>query len=86
MIKADSYPCLRQLELADDINDKPNAINVLIGSNYYWTIITGEVLRINGGSTAMSSKLGWLLSGPTQASPGLLTIKSLAVNQGIHSL
>ena len=73
MIKVDSYPCLRELELADNSHDKHNAIDVLIGSDYYWTIVTGEVMRINGGPTAMSSKLGWLLSGPT-----------LAVNQGIH--
>ena len=84
MIKVDPYPCLRELELADDSRDKPSAIDVLIGSDYYWTIVTGEVMRINGGPTAMSSKLGWLLSGPTQGSPGLLTITSLAVNQGIH--
>ena len=41
-------------------------------------------MQINGGPTAMSSKLGWLLSGPTQGSPALLTITSLAANQGIH--
>ena len=84
MIKVDSYPCLRELELADNSHDKHNAIDVLIGSDYYWTIVTGEVMRINGGPTAMSSKLGWLLSGPTQGSSALLTITSLAVNQGIH--
>ena len=51
MIKVDPYPCLRELELADDSRDKPSAIDVLIGSDYYWTIVTGEVMRINGGPT-----------------------------------
>ena len=49
MIKVDPYPCLRELESADDNRDKPSAIDVLIGSDYCWTIVTGEVMRINGG-------------------------------------
>lgn len=44
MIKVDPYPCLRELKLADDGCDKPRAINVLIGSNYYWSVVTGEVM------------------------------------------
>ena len=35
MIKVDPYPCLRELELADDSCDKPSAIDVLIGSDYH---------------------------------------------------
>ena len=30
MIKVDPYPCLRELESADDNHDKPSAIDVLI--------------------------------------------------------
>lgn len=58
MIKVDPYSCLREFELADDSCTKPHAIDVLIGSDYYWSVVAGEVMRINGGPTTMSSKLG----------------------------
>ena len=40
------------LELADDGHDKPSTIDVLIGSDHYWTIVTEEVIQINKGPTA----------------------------------
>ena len=76
--------CLNDLELADDLTNQSTTIDVLIRSDYYWALVTGEVLRTNGGPTAVSSKLGWLLSGPIQASHGLVTVSNLAVSQGIH--
>ena len=84
MMKLDNYPCLNDLELADDLTNQSTTIDVLIGSDYYWALVTGEVLKTNGGPTAVSSKLGWLLSGPIQASYGLVTVSNLAVSQGIH--
>jgi len=47
-------------------------------------LVTGEALRTNGGPTAVSSKLEWLLSGPIQASHSLVTVSNLAVSQEIH--
>ena len=38
-------------------------ITVLIGSDYYWQFVEDHVIRGNG-PTAVSSKLGYLLSGP----------------------
>ena len=38
---------------------------MLIGSDFYWTIINNEVKRCNQeGLVAINSKLGWILSGP----------------------
>ena len=64
MIKVDPYLCLRVLKLADDSCDKPHTINVLIWSDYYWSVVTGEVMRINGGPTAIS--VSWMAIVRTQ--------------------
>ena len=58
MMKLDNYPCLNDLELADDLINQSTTINVLIGSDYYWALVTVKVLRTNRGPTAVSSKLG----------------------------
>ena len=44
----------------------------------------GEVLRTNGGPTAMNSKLGWLLSGPTDGTYNLITLTNLSISQRLH--
>ena len=36
---------------------------MLIGSNFYWNVVTGDTLRGDHGPVAVNSKLGWLLSG-----------------------
>ena len=38
-------------------------MDILIGSDYYWEFITGEILRGNSGPVAINTKLGWVLSG-----------------------
>lgn len=40
-------------------------IDMLIGSHHYWKIVSGEVVRGDSGPTAISTRLGWVLSGPT---------------------
>ena len=37
---------------------------MLIGSDYYWELVTGRVIRGAQGPTAIHTKLGWVLSGP----------------------
>ena len=34
----------------------------------------------------MSSKLGWLLSGPTEATYNMITINNMAISQRLHQL
>ena len=52
--------------LADSGIDKEDLIDILVGCNYYWSIVTGKLRRGDGeaGPVAVSSKFGWLLSGP----------------------
>ena len=63
---AERYYHLSQLNLADPPNSETQLeVDVLIGSDYYWELATGEVLRgERGGPVAINTKLGWVLSGP----------------------
>ena len=42
-----------------------NTIDVLVGSDFYWAFVTREIIKTDHGPVAISSKLGWLLSGPS---------------------
>ena len=67
-VNLESYPSFCKLDLADNNTDVEdcNDIDVLIGSDYYWEVATGNVVREIGGLAAVSSKFGWLVSGPVQ--------------------
>ena len=43
-------------------------MDLLIGSDVYWEIVTGEVVRGDSGPVAINTKLGWILSGPVELS------------------
>ena len=45
-------------------------MGVLIGCDYYWELVTGNVCRSEHGPTAIHTKLGWVLSDPTLAEGG----------------
>ena len=51
-----NYPHLEALQLADSLSDNYGAIDVLIGSDYYWEIVSGETVCRDCGPTAVSSK------------------------------
>ena len=58
------FPVLQDLDLSD-VGDGSQDIDLLIGADYYWTVIEGETKKCNAdGLTAINSKLGWILSGP----------------------
>ena len=65
------------------ISDRNFKISLLIGSDHYWDIVEDHIIRGNG-PTAMSSKLGYLLSGPLPTEESANTTISnshIAVNQ-----
>ena len=68
---------LSQLELADSDSDSPAQVDVLIGSDYYWELTTGEIRRGNTGPVAIGTKLGWVLSGPGPSMPTQLSATNL---------
>lgn len=59
---------LASLELADHADGETNLdVDVLVGSDYYWHLVTGGVSRGTQGPVAIHTKLGWVLSGPASA-------------------
>lgn len=56
---------LRKLQLADTATGSGCVkIDMLIGMDFYWSIVTGKVIKGKTGEpTAMSTKLGWVVSG-----------------------
>ena len=62
-----SHSFLGGIKLADDGNYSNLPIGVLLGSDYYWKIVDGDIRKVdNSGLVALNSALGWLLSGPVQ--------------------
>ena len=58
------YPHLGSLKLADRSAEGQQGIDILVGADFYFDIVSGEVQKGSFGPTAINSKLGWLLSGP----------------------
>ena len=63
-------------------NDRNEEIDVLIGSDFYWQIVTGEMKKGESGPVALSSKLGWLLSGPLHDSATTTDVQSNLIISG----
>ena len=68
-VNIDNHVLLQGLELADMsiAETGQQDIDVLIGSDYYFNIVSGDVIRGSSGPVAVSSMFGWVLSGPTSA-------------------
>ena len=62
-----NYSHLQNLYLSDYSDDKDKSIDILIGENFYWDIITGKVIRGASGPVALESGIGWILSGRSAA-------------------
>ena len=57
---------LMSLDLADSAEVNARLpVDVLIGCDHYWELVTGSVRRNERGPTAIHTKLGWVLCGPT---------------------
>ena len=53
------------LRLADHCSEGETLnVDILVGSDYYWNLVTGHTIRGTQGPTAIHTKLGWVLSGP----------------------
>ena len=64
LVDPSAFSHLAGLQLAD-ASDSTQQIDILIGSDYYWSVVTGETIVGNHGPVAVNSRLGWLLSGPS---------------------
>jgi len=70
----ETYPRLRDIDFTDTcFNGGPMQIDLLIGSDYIWNFFDGKTIRGEksgqGGPVAVSTKAGWVLSGPIENLP-----------------
>ena len=80
-VKLESHPRLSNLELADNFDStSQNQIDILVGSDFYWSLVTGEIFHTDEGLVAVGSKLGWLLSGPVESCTSNTTHTNLIVS------
>ena len=56
---------LEQYQLADPASliDKPLPIDILVGVDNFWKLVTDQVVRLKSGLVIMSTHFGWVLSG-----------------------
>ena len=58
---------LNEFDLADTYHtDDEILIKILIGLDYYWSIVMWGVIRTSSGPVAIASKFGYILSGPLE--------------------
>ena len=59
-----NYPHLKNLKLADSFDEQFINIDILIGTDFYHTFCTDEIIRgTSNKPVALSSLFGWVLSG-----------------------
>lgn len=57
---------LRELKLSDPTRkDEVLKIDLLVGLDYYWSLVTGNIRKGKTGPTAIQTRVGWVLSGVT---------------------
>ena len=80
------YPHLLGLELADSLSPESSMpVDLLIGSDYYWQLVTGNIQRGANGPIAVHTKLGWVLSGPFSHNEPGQCATNLSVTHVLHS-
>ncbi|XP_053686258.1 uncharacterized protein LOC128735797 [Sabethes cyaneus] len=53
--------CVESLRLADSAFDKPGRIDLILGSDVFWSIMdSGKVMRESGLPVAINSSFGWI--------------------------
>ena len=76
-----TYSHLTGLELADDPGESRTVqVDILIGCDHYWDLITWRLQRGTAGPVATETKLGWILSGPADISSRSDELHSLVVH------
>lgn len=68
------------IKLSDivECNEDPQRIDVLIGSDYFWQIVTGRTKRVNPSLVLVETVMGWTAQGPVSQTP--IVSQSTSVN------
>ena len=74
-MEVDTYSYVADLDVADHTEQEySDGIDVLVGSDFYWKFVTGEIHKGSCGPIAIHNKLGCLLSGSLSQSNALNSI------------
>ena len=59
----------KQLEelIPNDVVSDGGEIDILVGADYYWSLVTEDIIRLNKKLVAIRSKLGYIMSGPVES-------------------
>ena len=64
-VDLDQYLPFNSLDFAFDfkhfVEIEPD---ILLGSDQYWSLLTGELIKSTSGPVALNTHLGWIFSGP----------------------
>ena len=82
IVNVSKYVHLQGFDLADSGQLYRSGIDILIGSGYYWQVVTGDIVNTDCRPVAMSSVFGWLLSGPVSHPATESTFHSPVVPEG----
>lgn len=65
------------------LNSK-RSIEILVGADHYWNMVSGEVRNIHGSLVALKTDFGWTLQGPVAQVASVLSCTTVAVlNTGV---
>ena len=77
---------LASLDLADYSSGEASLeVDMLIGSDFYWDLVTGGVSRGIRGPVAIHTKLGWVLSGPALGDGAAQCSANLVTTHVLHA-
>ena len=83
-IARSQYEQFASLDLADPpLNEDSLKIGILVGSDHYWSLATGRILKTDDGPTAIETRLGWILSGPVT---GVVSDQAVVTFVSSHAL
>ncbi|XP_057292350.1 uncharacterized protein LOC130615087 [Hydractinia symbiolongicarpus] len=72
--------------LADNNASDNKQIDVLIGANYYWNFVTGQIIKTENALTTVQTILGWTLNGNVRVSSFTVNVAHVLLSHGGHEL
>ena len=80
-----NHPHLLALDLADTSDVEASLpVDLLVGSDYYWELVTGNTCRGDSGPIAIHTKVSWVLSGPSTSASSMQNAVNLSVTHVLH--
>ena len=78
---------MKDLKLADSSTNLDKRIGIFIGSDYYYSVVSGEILKGKiEEPVAINSLLGWILCGPFENNPSSVNVNFNSVhNMRVHT-